>query len=183
MLNKSKSKGKGMKVGDKVKVVGNQGYGCWGVGHVGWILELSEDNCRVSDEGGGSTSGNWYGYEDLELVEEESYTFVDPRKQLYNTMGVDWSFDKSNSAVIVDDLLPMGNLVGDNVNHPSHYGNGSIECIDYLEDFLTKEEFIGYLRGNIGKYMHRWRYKNGLEDLRKAEWYLNKLMGVMRDET
>ena len=75
------------------------------------------------------------------------------------------------------------NKVTDNVNHPVHYGNGSIECIDYLEDFLTKEEFIGYLRGNIGKYMHRWRYKNGLEDLRKAEWYLTKLIGVMEDET
>lgn len=71
---------------------------------------------------------------------------------------------------------------GDNVNHPSHYGNGSIECIDYLEDFLTKEEFIGYLRGNIGKYLHRWRYKNGIEDLEKAQWYLTKLIGVMRDD-
>ena len=115
----------------------------------------------------------------LELVEEESYTFVDPSKQLHNTMGVDWFFDKGNSAISVDDLLPMGNLVGDNVDHPSHYGNGSIECIEYLEDFLSREEFIGYLRGNIGKYMHRWRYKNGLEDLRKAEWYLKKLIEVM----
>jgi len=66
-----------------------------------------------------------------------------------------------------------------NVNNPSHYGNGQIECIDYLEDFMTTEEFIGYLRGNIGKYMHRWRYKNGLEDLHKAEWYLKKLITVM----
>jgi hypothetical protein len=70
----------------------------------------------------------------------------------------------------------------DNVNHPSHYGNGKIECIEYLEDFLNKDEFIGYLRGNIGKYMHRWRYKNGLEDLRKAEWYLKKLIEVMENE-
>ena len=145
MLDKSKSEGKGMKVGDKVKVVGNQGGNCWKVGHVGWILELSEDDCRVSNKKGGPAVANWYVYEDLELVEEETKK--------------------------------------DNVNHPSHYGNGSIECIDYLEDFLTKEEFIGYLRGNIGKYLHRWRYKNGLEDLRKAEWYLNKLMGVMKDET
>jgi len=66
----------------------------------------------------------------------------------------------------------------DNVNNPSHYGNGQIECIDYLEDFMTTEEFIGYLRGNIGKYLHRCRYKNGLEDLRKAEWYLKKLIEV-----
>lgn len=71
---------------------------------------------------------------------------------------------------------------GDNVNHPSHYGQGKIEAIEYIEDFLTKEEYIGYLRGNIAKYMHRWRYKNGIEDLEKAQWYLTKLIGVMRDD-
>jgi hypothetical protein len=65
---------------------------------------------------------------------------------------------------------------GDRVNSPSHYGQGKIECIEYIEDFLTKEEFIGYLRGNIAKYMHRWRYKNGLEDLKKAHVYLNWLI-------
>jgi len=66
----------------------------------------------------------------------------------------------------------------DPVNHPSHYGQGSIEAIEYIKDSLTKEEFIGYLRGNISKYLHRWRYKNGVEDLKKAQWYLNKLIEV-----
>jgi hypothetical protein len=71
-------------------------------------------------------------------------------------------------------------LVGiDNVNSPSHYGQGKIECIEYIRDFLTKEEYIGYLRGNIAKYLHRWRYKNGLEDLKKAEWYLEELNMVV----
>ena len=70
----------------------------------------------------------------------------------------------------------------DMVNSPAHYGNGSIECIEYIEDFLTTEEFIGYLRGNIAKYLHRFRYKNGLEDLKKAEWYLNRLSQTMGDE-
>ena len=64
----------------------------------------------------------------------------------------------------------------DNVNNPSHYGQGSIECIDYIKDFLTDEEYIGYLRGNIAKYQHRWRYKNGLEDLKKSNWYLQALI-------
>ena len=64
----------------------------------------------------------------------------------------------------------------DNVNNPAHYGQGEIECIDYILDFLTDEEVIGYLRGNIAKYLHRWRYKNGIEDLKKAQWYLNKLI-------
>lgn len=66
----------------------------------------------------------------------------------------------------------------DMVNNPSHYGRGSIECIDYIKDFLTEDEYIGYLRGNIAKYMHRFRYKNGKEDLLKAEWYLKQLIEV-----
>lgn len=64
----------------------------------------------------------------------------------------------------------------DNVNNPAHYGQGSIECIDYIKDFLNDDEYTGYLRGNIAKYLHRWRYKNGLEDLKKARWYLEALI-------
>ena len=67
----------------------------------------------------------------------------------------------------------------DAVQKPKHYGQGEIECIDYIKDFLTREEFIGYLRGNIAKYMHRWRYKNGVQDLEKAQWYLKRLIEVV----
>lgn len=72
--------------------------------------------------------------------------------------------------------LELVHKESDNVNSPSHYGQGKIECIDYISDFLTKEEYIGYLRGNVAKYLHRWRYKNGIEDLKKANWYLDRLM-------
>ena len=48
--------------------------------------------------------------------------------------------------------------------------------IDYIEDFLSYEEYVGYLRGNIAKYLHRWRYKNGIQDLKKAEWYGGRLI-------
>jgi len=67
----------------------------------------------------------------------------------------------------------------DKVNNPTHYGQGDIECIVYIKDFLTTEEYIGYLRGNIAKYMHRWRYKNGHEDLMKAQWYLAELTKIV----
>jgi len=69
----------------------------------------------------------------------------------------------------------------DPVNRPSHYA-GIIECIDYIQDFLTEEEYIGYLRGNIAKYLHRWRYKNGLEDLKKSEWYGARLIKFMENK-
>lgn len=63
----------------------------------------------------------------------------------------------------------------DNVNKPEHY-QGDIECIEAIEAAMSHEEFIGYLRGNIFKYNWRYRNKNGIEDLRKAEWYLRKLI-------
>ena len=42
-------------------------------------------------------------------------------------------------------------MAEDNVNNPAHYGRGNIECIEYIKDFLTDEEYTGYLRGNIAK--------------------------------
>lgn len=63
----------------------------------------------------------------------------------------------------------------DAVNSPSHYNQGNIECIDYIEQQLG-DEYTGYLQGNVIKYLHRFRYKNGLEDLKKAKWYLEKLI-------
>lgn len=62
------------------------------------------------------------------------------------------------------------------VNHPAHYNEGEIECIDAIESQLTAEEFEGYLRGNCVKYMWRWRGKGGFQDLKKAKWHLDRLM-------
>jgi hypothetical protein len=70
----------------------------------------------------------------------------------------------------------------DNVNHPQHYTQGGIETIDYLQAKLTHEEFVGYLKGNVLKYMSRANIKNGVEDYKKAQWYLNKLNEVTKSE-
>ena len=65
----------------------------------------------------------------------------------------------------------------DPVNSPAHYRvGGEIECIDYIYQQLGAEGIKTYLEGNILKYMHRWSFKNGVEDLRKARWYLEKLI-------
>ena len=68
-----------------------------------------------------------------------------------------------------------------NVNHPSHYNQGQTECIDAIEAMLSVEEYIGYLRGNSMKYRWRFRYKNGFEDLSKAQWYEQRLVKFMED--
>lgn len=66
--------------------------------------------------------------------------------------------------------------MSDLVNKPNHYTYSSIESIEYLMDIMTKEEFIGWLRGNIHTYLHRYKHKNGVEDLKKAEFYLKLLI-------
>ena len=62
------------------------------------------------------------------------------------------------------------------VDHPQHYQSGSIECIDAIEAQLTAEEFRGFLKGNVLKYMWRERMKGGKETLQKAQWYLNEMI-------
>jgi hypothetical protein len=64
----------------------------------------------------------------------------------------------------------------DQVNHPSHYTDGSIECIEALEAELTADEFRGYMKGNIAKYIWRERMKGGVQSLKKAQWYLDRLI-------
>ena len=66
----------------------------------------------------------------------------------------------------------------DNVNHPAHYTAGGIECIDAIKAALTchRNPTDAWLTGQVLKYMWRWPLKNGLEDLRKAEYYIKKLI-------
>lgn len=59
----------------------------------------------------------------------------------------------------------------DNVSHPAHYNVGGIEVIDVIEAYN-----LGFLDGNIVKYILRYKNKNGIEDLKKCAWYLNRLI-------
>lgn len=69
----------------------------------------------------------------------------------------------------------------EHVNHPPHY-QGKIECIDYIEDKLSRDEYIGFLKGTVLKYMSRLGKKeNDLDDSKKAAWYLEKLIEVYRN--
>lgn len=66
--------------------------------------------------------------------------------------------------------------MADNVNHPAHYTQGGIECIDALKAAtagLTGIEAV--CTANAIKYLWRWKHKNGIEDIDKAIWYLNRL--------
>lgn len=61
--------------------------------------------------------------------------------------------------------------------NPSHYKDKAIETIDIIKSELTTDGFEGFLAGNVLKYVSRYRNKNGIEDLKKAKWYLERLIG------
>ena len=67
----------------------------------------------------------------------------------------------------------------DFVNHPSHYTQGGIECIDAMEAAFGAHELATYCKIAAFKYIWRCDHKNGLEDIKKAVWYLNKYIELM----
>lgn len=69
----------------------------------------------------------------------------------------------------------------DNVNHPTHYTSTKIETIEIIRDKLSAEAFEGFCIGNVLKYVTRYKLKNGLEDLKKARWYLDKIISVQEE--
>ena len=71
----------------------------------------------------------------------------------------------------------------DVVNHPSHYTKGSIECIDAIDSATTGKSGIeAVCVANVIKYLWRYEEKGGLESVRKAQWYLNKLISELESK-
>lgn len=70
----------------------------------------------------------------------------------------------------------------DAVNHPGHYCKGGVECIDAIRGSMSAEAFKGFLKGNVMKYVFRFERKNGVEDLEKADWYLQRLIGELKKD-
>ena len=72
--------------------------------------------------------------------------------------------------------------MSDNVNHPAHYTQGGIECIDAIAAAVSELSGIeAVCTGNAIKYLWRWKRKNGIEDLEKARWYIERL--IKREES
>jgi hypothetical protein len=63
--------------------------------------------------------------------------------------------------------------IDDPVNSPKHYTQGDMEVITAIEGMA-----LDYHQGNVVKYVSRYRYKNGIEDLRKAKWYIDRLIYI-----
>ena len=80
--------------------------------------------------------------------------------------------------------IDMAEVESDAIN-PDHYKSGDIECIDAIKESMSSIAYKGYLKGNCMKYL--WRYEtkhldNPQQDLEKAQWYLDKLLEVVRSK-
>lgn len=73
--------------------------------------------------------------------------------------------------------------MSDNVCHPKHYTQGGIECIDALKAATVGKTGIeAVCVANVIKYLFRYENKNGLEDVRKAQWYINRLIQELEEK-
>lgn len=80
------------------------------------------------------------------------------------------------TAYTMHDLHRIAEPKHDPVNHPAHYTQGTIECLDYIKDVLTHEEYVGFLRGQVIKYQHRLRLKGSeAENCAKMRFYADRL--------
>lgn len=95
---------------------------------------------------------------------------AEPCKSCINNGGKGYNFTP------LKDVAPSVNekSVNDNVNHPSHYETGSYECIDVMLETQGKEAVKNFCLCNAFKYIYRHNNKNGLEDIKKAKWYIDK---------
>lgn len=74
-------------------------------------------------------------------------------------------------------------MTNDMVNHPAHYNTGKYEVIDIIEEFTKGLDGIDAVCiGNAIKYILRFQKKNGLEDIEKAVWYLNKYINNKKEK-
>lgn len=80
-------------------------------------------------------------------------------------------------------MPPVTPLQQEEINHPSRYAGGKYECIDVMQDVFGVEAVKHFCMLNAFKYLWRAEKKNGIEDIKKAVWYLNKYIELDGDDT
>ncbi|WP_232729998.1 DUF3310 domain-containing protein [Paenibacillus phocaensis] len=124
--------------------------------------------------------------QEIERLTMEVEKLTHERDQLL-TNQASWKEQEETLLRLIEDLkaeLPdtkapvTATLESDPVNHPPHYTRGGIECIEAIEAATVGLDGPeAYSTGAAIKYLWRWKWKNGIEDLKKAQWYLDRLIG------
>lgn len=131
-----------------------------------YCTESNCDNCKlaIDDKWEHSISAMGFGYPCID-IENATEDELDEAIKIIT--------EAENEAI-----KPENDVIkNDNVEHPSHYTSGGIECIDAIKASMSSEEYRGFLKSQIIKYVWRYRLKGKpTEDLKKARFYLDRLI-------
>lgn len=135
-----------------------------------------------------TTCNYHHGKQSIDDVADECFPCVHAEKSL--GFYPNWAPIQTSMIEIKDRENSLGEILrqklqqskSDAVNSPKHYTQGGIETIDYIKAKLGTEGTINYCMGNVMKYTSRWQDKNGLEDLKKADWYLDYAIKLMEQK-
>ena len=130
-------------------------------------FDLCSDDCRLCKSNDGSCI--WDALSDEST--EDCYWFLVNEGLISKPEQPEINFVKAERN---DEVEPTK----DAVQHPSHYTQGGIECIDAIRASMNADGFCDYCKGNIIKYIWRCRDKGGVEDVRKASVYLDWLINA-----
>lgn len=106
---------------------------------------------------------------------------VEYGKQFNTVKEVAKAIDELRVRIETDEEFDRIMTKHDPVNHPSHYTQGNIECIDAMKAAYGKESVMHFCKCNAFKYQWRFDKKNGEEDIKKAQWYQNKFLELKRE--
>jgi len=154
-----------MRAGTRKESVESRGGTTWNDGLYPLDGAGSVDGSITETQGASAGSGSTGSKGTSAFSETSWFAPIDDNGCKDGVCPVPWA-TKEKPPVIQEDL----------VNHPPHYADGGIECIEAIEAQLTAEEYRGYLKGNIAKYVWREKHKGGTESLKKAQWYLSRLI-------
>ncbi|HCW3285190.1 TPA: DUF3310 domain-containing protein [Listeria monocytogenes] len=166
------------------------------------MVELEKEGCMWASETKPTNENNWIDFKRDTVIERSTqnrltyahkYYFENPCK----TTPIEKYKAKKKRTMTAEDLEEARKYfskviekirVGyyrepdsnDNVNNPAHYTSGGIETLDYIK--AKVKDYPSYAAGNILKYVSRYEHKNGIEDLKKAQFYLNDLINWMESD-
>ncbi|HDT8811598.1 TPA: DUF3310 domain-containing protein [Listeria monocytogenes] len=138
------------------------------------LWERNKQNTVVYLEGDGVSYGTIsYAEDNYHDTPIEKYKAKNPESTDAKKFATTWK-------EVMESHLIESTDTSDNINNPEHYTAGGIETLDYIKAKVS--DYPSYAVGNILKYVSRYEHKNGIEDLKKAQFYLNDLIEWMESD-
>ncbi|EKS8446314.1 DUF3310 domain-containing protein [Listeria monocytogenes] len=161
------------------------------------MVELEKEGCVWENDTEPTHDNNWNDFKRDTVIKISNqnrltYAYKDYFENPYTTTPIEKykakTYEVEKWAKPVEEIkkrwfaegVPISKVNNDNVNNPAHYTAGGIETLDYIK--AKVKDYPSYVAGNILKYVSRYEYKNGIEDLKKAQFYLNDLINWMESD-